>query len=154
MTQKLIQQYGSSCLYATGHSLGGAVQLQIQRDLNKPFRAGRGFNSALQPKDLVNKPKNFEQWYIKNDPLYNLMGRRLPKKSVFVFPAVNDKKSLPNHALSNFQGLKKQDSMGQKPRGGARKPNMNDLHKLGFVSKEDKKNIDPWEMDRLYRTGS
>lgn len=148
-TQKFLERNGrDQCYFTVGHSLGNAIQLQIQRDLEYFAKGGRGFNGALQPKDLIKRPKGFEFWFIKGDPLYSLMGRRL-KKRLFVFPQ-KSKKALENHALDNFKGLKKAQAIN-KPRGGSRKPNLNDLSKLGFISKEDKKKIDPWELDKMFR---
>eukprot|EP01138_Halocafeteria_seosinensis_P000695 gb/GECG01000711.1/.p1 GENE.gb/GECG01000711.1/~~gb/GECG01000711.1/.p1 ORF type:complete len:292 (+),score=34.04 gb/GECG01000711.1/:1-876(+) len=151
-TSNFLERFGrDKCIFTVGHSLGGAIQLQIQRDLDHFAKGGRGFNSALQPKDLVRRPKGYEFWFIAGDPLYSLSGRFL-KKNLFVFPQVA-KKPLQNHSLENFKGLKKNDAINKKRGGGRRKPDLNDLVKLGLISKSDKQQInhDPWKLVEIFK---
>ena len=127
-------QFSEICFFLTGHSLGNAIQLQIHRDF-KIGKSGRGYNGALQPRDLVRTPKNFSFWYIKGDPLYELSGRFL-RKGLVLFPRVA-KSNVKNHSLVNFKGLTKADAV---KRGGGKlkPPTKNDLVKLGYGHPDDK----------------
>jgi hypothetical protein len=137
-TKKILDEYGDqiSCIYSVGHSLGNAIQLQIQRQLGSPFKGGKGFNGALQPKDIINTPRNYHFWYIRNDPLWSLSGRLL-KKNLYVFPQAS-KKSLENHSLENFKGLTVKDAVKRPRTGGRKKPTKKDLVQLGMVQQKDK----------------
>lgn len=153
-TQKILDQYTGYCIYTCGHSLGNAIQLQIDRTLGHPFKGGVGFNGALQPKDLVQTPKNYRFFYIKNDPLYSLMGRKL-KKGLVVFPQ-QYQKALPNHSITNFASLSPSDALRQGKKGGKKLPYKNELKKFGFVQTHDKANsfdYPPHVFDSLVREG-
>ena len=72
-------------VYFTGHSLGSAIGLQLQRDLKKQIGNRWGgavyFNGALEPKDLLGQLSPWgvraKEVYQKRDPLYNAAGGRL-----------------------------------------------------------------------------
>jgi len=93
--------------YFAGHSLGGAVALQLQRDF--PFiHAGIGFNSALQPADVWSQPAGDTQLYIAGDPLYRTVGWLWRRKRVLPAASSMDKDgfadALRAHQLARFSG--------------------------------------------------
>lgn len=68
--------------YLAGHSLGGAIVKEFKREF--PFiKDSMTFNSASQPKDLVNQRRDTVDNYIDKDFLYNLTGRFINNKRVF-----------------------------------------------------------------------
>lgn len=68
--------------FMTGHSLGSAIGLALQRKY--PFiRAALYFNGALQPVDVLNQPPRTREFYISRDPLYRTVGRFWRDKEVY-----------------------------------------------------------------------
>ena len=132
-TQQLLEDFDISTYsyFLCGHSLGQAMFLEMDRTFNKFSFGGRGFNGALQPKDIILNPKKFSYWYIKGDPLYRLSGRLL-RKGLTVF-ASKSEKTLQNHSLENFDGLTERDKI---TKGGGRDklPSNSELNKIGFPS--------------------
>ena len=61
--------------YLTGHSLGGAIVAQLKRDF--PFlKDAVLYNSAFQPKDLIQQSSNtIKRNYTSDDPLYQAGGK-------------------------------------------------------------------------------
>lgn len=137
-TETLLKDFPTSeySYFLCGHSLGQAMFLEMDRVFDKFSFGGRGFNGALQPKDIVFNPKKFKYWYIKGDPLYRLSGRFLTRNLV-VFPKASQK-TLQNHDLANFKGLTKQDALktgGSKASRSQLSPPTNiELQKIGFPS--------------------
>jgi hypothetical protein len=137
-TEKLLKDFPASdfSYFLCGHSLGQAMYLEMDRTFNKFSYGGRGFNGALQPKDIVYNPKKFHYWYIKGDPLYRLSGRFL-LRNLLVFPQASEK-TLQNHDLANFQGLTKQDALKSGGSKSAKKqaqpPKNKELNQIGFPS--------------------
>ena len=100
--------------YMTGHSLGSAVGLALQRKY--PFIVSRStyYNGALQPSDIINQTPNAKQLYITKDPLYRTLGRLWTDKTVYEpIQSVSGKDGfLPSlseavvaHGLSQFKRL-------------------------------------------------
>ena len=138
-TESLLEDFSTDTFsyFLCGHSLGQAMFLEMDRTFDKFSFGGRGFNGALQPKDIVLNPKKFRYWYIKGDSLYRLSGRFLTR-NLFVFPQAS-KKTLQNHDLSNFKGLTKQDAIqkgGSSRMGGVNvsPPSNKELNNIGFPS--------------------
>ena len=139
-TEKLLEDFTTNdfSYFLCGHSLGQAMFLEMDRVFDKFSFGGRGYNGALQPKDIIFNPKKFRYWYIKGDPLYRLSGRFL-LRSLLVFPKASEK-TLQNHDLSNFKGLTKQDAI--KKGGSANStscakvspPTNIELNNIGFPS--------------------
>jgi hypothetical protein len=91
MMAQVIARYRSYRIYVAGHSLGGAIAMQLKRDF--PVIAGvQTFNSAFQPTDFGNKDLNIQHSYTSTDPLYNLGGKHLANVSVHKTSAVNSHK--------------------------------------------------------------
>jgi hypothetical protein len=83
MMAQVIARYPSSYrIYVAGHSLGGAIAMQLKRDF--PIIAGvQTFNSAFQPGvDFQNQDMNIQHSYTSSDPLYNLGGKHLANVTV------------------------------------------------------------------------
>jgi hypothetical protein len=137
-TEKLLEDLPTSeySYFLCGHSLGQAMFLEMDRTFNKFSYGGRGYNGALQPKDIVFNPKKFHYWYIKGDPLYRLSGRFL-LRNLLVFPQASEK-TLQNHDLANFKGLTKQDAIKSGGSKSAKKhvhpPKNKELNAIGFPS--------------------
>ena len=137
-TDKLLKDFPTSdySYFLCGHSLGQAMFLEMDRAFNKFSYGGKGFNGALQPKDIISNPKKFNYWYIKGDPLYRLSGRFL-LRNLLVFPKASEK-TLENHDLSNFKGLTKQDALKSGGSKAMKKqvspPDNKELNKIGFPS--------------------
>jgi hypothetical protein len=138
-TEKLLEDFTTNdfSYFMCGHSLGQAMFLEMDRVFDKFSFGGRGYNGALQPKDIIFNPKKFRYWYIKGDPLYRLSGRFL-QRSLLVFPQASQK-TLQNHDLANFKGLTKQDAI--KKGGGSSTsaaklspPTNMELNSIGFPS--------------------
>jgi hypothetical protein len=72
--------------YLSGHSLGGAVVKQLKRDFRQ-LNEATTFNSASQPKDLVNQDPTILDKYIDKDALYNTTGRFIKNKVVYPYKA-------------------------------------------------------------------
>lgn len=67
--------------FMTGHSLGSAIGLALQR--RYPFiRAAVYFNGALQPVDIISQAPNTKEMYISKDPLYRTIGQFWRDKEV------------------------------------------------------------------------
>jgi hypothetical protein len=82
MMAQVIARYPSYRIYVAGHSLGGAIAMQLKRDF--PIIAGvQTFNSAFQPGvDFQNQDMNIQHSYTSSDPLYNLGGKHLANVTV------------------------------------------------------------------------
>lgn len=66
-------------VYVVGHSLGGTIANQLQKDF-PIIKGGLSFNPAYQPLDFINKSK-VDRKYTNRDPL-GLLGRFLPGAKV------------------------------------------------------------------------
>jgi hypothetical protein len=82
----ILQQYPSPPYdyYLTGHSLGGAVVSQLKKDFPQ-LKNAVVYNSANQPKDLINQQADIKKMYIDDDPLYNLGGQVISNKVVIPY---------------------------------------------------------------------
>jgi hypothetical protein len=66
----------------TGHSLGSAIGLALQRKF--PFvKSAVYYNGALQPIDVLLQAPNTKEVYISKDPLYRTVGRFWRDKEVY-----------------------------------------------------------------------
>jgi hypothetical protein len=93
--------------FATGHSLGSAIGLALQRAF--PFiRSAVYFNGALQPSDVWSQQPNTKQVYNERDPLYRLVGRWWRNKQVVNATDMSGKwlsDGLAAHKLLTFSRL-------------------------------------------------
>jgi hypothetical protein len=98
--------------YLTGHSLGGAIVAQLKRDF--PFlKDAVLYNSAFQPKDLVQQSSNtIKRNYTSDDPLYQAGGKLfiganvLPMSSSDVDGVLGKViKGYKGHKISKFREL-------------------------------------------------
>jgi hypothetical protein len=81
---RLLNSFPSSqyAYFLTGHSLGSAIGLALQRQF--PFiRSAVYYNGALQPLDLLLQAPNTKEVYISKDPLYRSLGRFWRDKEVY-----------------------------------------------------------------------
>ena len=89
--------------------------------MEKNAVGGRGYNRAVQPKDIVLNPKRcFDYWYISGDPLYRISGRLL-RNNLVVFPQAS-KSTFKNHSLENFKGLTVQNASKKGGKAGLGAP--------------------------------
>lgn len=70
---------GGNDIYVVGHSLGGVIADQLQKDF-PIIKGGLSFNPAYQPLDFIRKSK-VDRKYTSRDPL-GLLGRFLPGAEV------------------------------------------------------------------------
>ena len=98
--------------FVTGHSLGSAVGLALQRRF--PFIQGAVYyNGALQPQDLLSQNPRSKEMYISKDPLYRIAGHFWRNKQVLAptqgtgkdsfLPDISD--ALMAHKLTQFNEL-------------------------------------------------
>jgi hypothetical protein len=77
-----IARYSAYKVYVAGHSLGGAIAMQLKRDFGSAIAGVQTFNSAFQPTDLGNKDMDTQHHYTSTDPLYHLGGKHLANVTV------------------------------------------------------------------------
>jgi hypothetical protein len=82
MMAQVIARYPSYRIYVAGHSLGGAISMQLRRDFGSAIAGVRGFNSAFQPEDFKNKDMDIQHSYTSSDPLFHLGGKHLANVTV------------------------------------------------------------------------
>jgi len=117
-------------VYFTGHSLGSALGLQLQRDLagslGPRFGGAVYFNGALEPQDVRDQassgPTAAKELYQASDPLFNnpiapIAGRAWLDKVVYGKPGVGP---LAAHSLDAFlPGFAPDAATGAAPPGAA-----------------------------------
>lgn len=107
LVESVLMQYPADQFdyYLTGHSLGGAIALQLRRDFPM-LKSGATFNAAFQPVDLVKPDEAIKPVYTEKDPL-GIIGRVqagsevIPDKGVLPIPYVEN---VVSHGLDNFKG--------------------------------------------------
>jgi pimeloyl-ACP methyl ester carboxylesterase len=68
--------------FMTGHSLGSAVGLALQRKYPFIVSGAIYYNGALQPGDIWTQTANAREMYVSKDPLYRTVGRLWRNKEV------------------------------------------------------------------------
>ena len=88
--------------YVTGHSLGGAISLQLMRDLPGKIEPNALLlNPAIQFVDLRNQREGVRTLYQSRDPLYKLEGHLWRDKTVLESPT--NVGTLAAHKLDSFR---------------------------------------------------
>lgn len=74
-TESVATQYPHSRIELSGHSLGGTIASQLQRDLGRRVSRVDTYNQAAAPADLLAR-NDITRHYAADDPLYQYTGGR------------------------------------------------------------------------------